>query len=55
MTDIISIFKIDEDFTAEIVIDLWYFEAGKGDIIYREEDYPTEVYFLAEGKVNYEN
>ena len=55
LKDEISIFKIDPNFTADMVQHLYYFEAEKGDVIYREGDHPEEVYFLGTGKVNLVN
>jgi hypothetical protein len=52
LRDEINIFKIDNDFTAEFVKHLMYLEVEKGQFIYREGDFPEEVYFLAQGKVD---
>jgi CRP/FNR family transcriptional regulator, putaive post-exponential-phase nitrogen-starvation regulator len=52
LRDEINIFKIDEDFTAELVKHLMYLEVDKGQFIYREGDFPEEIYFMAQGKVD---
>ncbi|KRX02605.1 Cyclic nucleotide-binding protein [Pseudocohnilembus persalinus] len=48
----ISLFQLDENFTARIILNLYYMSVEKGEVIYREGDNPEEVFFLGSGKVN---
>ncbi len=45
------LFRIDPYFTSAIIEHLFCMEVNEGDIIYREGDLSTDIYFLASGKI----
>ncbi|CAD8184026.1 unnamed protein product [Paramecium pentaurelia] len=53
LIDSVSLLKIDNNFTATILPHLNFLEVHPGEIIYREDDPPTDIYFIEKGKVNF--
>ncbi|CAK89996.1 unnamed protein product (macronuclear) [Paramecium tetraurelia] len=49
----VTLLKIDNNFTATILLHLNFLEVHPGEIIYREDDPPTDIYFIEKGKVNF--
>ena len=53
LIDSVSLLKIDKNFTATILPHLNFLEVHPGEIIYRQDDPPTDIYFIEKGKVNF--
>jgi hyperpolarization activated cyclic nucleotide-gated potassium channel 2 len=51
--DSISILQIDDNFTATLLPHLNFLEIQPTEIIYRQDDPPTDIYFIEKGKVNF--
>ena len=49
----ISILNIDENFTATIIPYLQFLEVQPGEVIYRQDDPPKDIFFIEKGKVNF--
>ncbi|CAD8104476.1 unnamed protein product [Paramecium sonneborni] len=53
LIDSVCLLKIDNNFTATILPHLNFLEAHPEEIIYRQDDPPTDIYFIEKGKVNF--
>lgn len=49
----VNILTIDKNFTATLLPHLNFLEVHPGEIIYRQDDPATDVYFIEKGKVNF--
>ncbi|KAM3146799.1 hypothetical protein pb186bvf_000953 [Paramecium bursaria] len=53
LVDSVALLKIDKNFTSTLLPHLNFLEVQPGEIIYRQDDPPTDVYFIEKGKVNF--
>jgi CRP-like cAMP-binding protein len=53
LVETVNLLKIDKNFTATLLPHLNFLEVLPGEIIYRQDDPATDVYFIEKGKVNF--